>query len=114
MSDVIPWRCKNGHVIGRVVTHKMNGRKTRELELFTRAEPDSPAPGVFHEPEILGLVAGFTDIRCTICGEVTTWWPDVWILKRMMKSHGLSQEIIALALKAIKINSNVESIAKLE
>lgn len=89
MSDVSPWRCENGHVMGSV---RRNGSKVAQLLLFREALADVERPA---EVDVIAVVEGYVaDVRCSVpgCGAVRTWVPGEAALRRLMASRKIMME----------------------
>ena len=79
MGDGKPWRCKGGHALGQVMR---NGSGVRRLFLFREAQAE-PGEG---NTEVMAVVEGFVaDVRCSVCGEIRTWFPGEEALKELLK-----------------------------
>jgi len=102
MPDVKPWKCVNGHTMGRVIVVKRGGNKTRQLELYRFASPDEKTKSYPDESEVMGLIDGMTDVRCSICGEIQTWLPDVGTVQRLLQHAGVDKKMIRLVIKALR------------
>lgn len=70
-KDVVVWQCPNGHGLGVVVE---NGHGIKQLALY-RDAVDSQAE-IPEDVDVLGLVVGKMEVRCSACGELRTWYPD--------------------------------------
>lgn len=70
-KEVVVWKCPNGHGLGVVIE---NGSGVRQLALY-RDAVDIQAE-IPEDVDVLGLVVGKMEIRCSACGELRTWYPD--------------------------------------
>jgi hypothetical protein len=82
MSDApISWKCKNGHVLGQV---QRNGSGIRQLAVYREAiSVEDPRDDV----DVLGVTNGWTEVRCSICGEIRTWVPGDEEIRRLLESR---------------------------
>lgn len=84
------WKCKNNHVLGIVQRVQIGSDGdnywTTRLALFRQAIDADEAVDIDVIANIEGTV---TDIRCSVCGEVRTWWLGEAGLERLLKGMGL-------------------------
>ena len=86
MDEMKPWRCKNGHVMGRVFR---NGSRAQQMVLFREAMDMEPSDDELAEVDVMAIVDGHVvDIRCSICGALRTWAPGKEALRRLVESVG--------------------------
>ncbi len=69
--QMTPWRCRGGHVLGRVFK---NGSKGRRLLLYRQAVDERVEEMV--DVDVIAVVVWAVDVRCSICGRCRTWVPD--------------------------------------
>ena len=69
-DDVRLWRCENGHILGEI---GRNGSRRPHLRVYRYAVRDGQA-GVEGS---LVTAAGYAEVRCSICGAVRRWFPEV-------------------------------------
>lgn len=82
MNDLMPWKCKSGHVLGQ---SGRNGRGIRQVIIYREAidlEKLGDAPDVLLVAE--GLVM---DVRCSICGEMRTWVPGEEAIQKIIEMY---------------------------
>ena len=82
MSEMVAWKCPDGHVLGQV---RRNGSKVQRLLLYRAAvsyesspmgAPGASAISKMEEVEVMAVVEGLViDVRCSICGGIRTWRP---------------------------------------
>lgn len=64
------WRCRHGHALGQLTR---TGRGVARLLVYRQAV--DVADDVGEAPEVMAVVEGQVfDIRCSVCGDVRTWW----------------------------------------
>ena len=81
-NDAKLWRCGKGHAMGHVMR---NGSGVRRLQLWREAQT-TPGEG---EIEVMAVVEGFVaDVRCSVCGEMRTWYPGEEALQALLKRLG--------------------------
>lgn len=74
-QEVKVWRCKNGHVLGRV---QRNGSGIRQLMLYREADPE--------EIDVIAVIEGYVaDVRCSLCGSFRTWVPGQEAMDRLIR-----------------------------
>ena len=78
VSDVKPWKCKGGHMMGMVVR---DSEGVQQLLLLREAVHEI-SPGRLYgstptdEIDVMAVVEGYVaDVRCSICRRVRTWVP---------------------------------------
>jgi hypothetical protein len=89
-GEVKAWTCSGDrcHVLGVV---RRNGSGVRQLYLYRQAVDVGSEGGEMAEVDVIAVVEGYvTDVRCSICGEVRTWFPGKEALARMVRQ---AQEI---------------------
>jgi hypothetical protein len=90
IHEAAPWRCPSGeHVLGMMI------KKGRQLLLYRNAVPlhlsltPDPSPngrGENDEIEVMATIEGYVmDVRCSICGEVRTWFPGEERIRRVIE-----------------------------
>lgn len=74
MSEMVAWRCPEGHVLGQV---RRNGSKVQRLLLYRAAVSyQQSAISSIQEVDVMAVVEGLVmDVRCSICGGIRTWRP---------------------------------------
>jgi len=87
MDEIRPWRCVNGHVMGQVV--REGG--VRRLLLYRHAVESLAEDGA--AVDVMGVVEGYMDVRCDVCGCVRPWMPGEEALERMLKKMGRKQVV---------------------
>ncbi len=76
-SEIKPWRCEGGHVLGLV---KRNGRGIRQLMLYRHALDQQQGQA---EVDVMAVVEGLVmDVRCDICESIRTWAPGPEAIRR--------------------------------
>lgn len=97
-NTIVPWKCSNkackAH-LGRVVR---NGSGVRQLLLYREATP-SPSPTALPlggemegEFEVMGLVEGRMEVKCSVCETVRTWVPGEEALRQLLARCGVGRE----------------------
>ena len=82
VMEMKPWKCKGGHILGRVVR---NGRGIRQLYLYRQAV-DYTAEDL-QDADVMAIVEGLVmDVQCSVCGSVRTWAPGEEALERLLAS----------------------------
>lgn len=90
MAELKPWRCPDGHVLGKVLK---DGGGINKLLLFRRAmiSPVHPPTGdgwMDDEIDVIALVEGYVaNVRCSICGRTRTWIPGEEALRKMVENY---------------------------
>ena len=75
MERLREWVCENGHVLGMA---GRDGRGVSVLLLYREAVSDGNGVG-----EVMAVVEGATDVRCSICGRTRSWFMDGKLVKRL-------------------------------
>lgn len=78
MNNMYEWRCGEGHVLGMVVVDNGVGR----LLLYRRAVKGSEEV----EIEVMAVVEGNCEVRCSICGGVRSWFMSARMVRRLMRT----------------------------
>ncbi len=76
------WKCKNGHVLGVIRTIKNNGGNVHRLHVYRHALQAEGEGDVDVMADVEGAI---TDVRCDICGDIRTWYPDENSLRAMIR-----------------------------
>ena len=80
MSEIKPWRCINGHVLGQV---QRNGSGIRQLLLYRNAIDEKE---MLDEVDVMAIVEGYVaNVRCSICGQTRTWVPGEEALRALLE-----------------------------
>ncbi len=81
MSEVIAWKCRDGHVLGLMTR---DGSKRWYLQLYREAL--NMKPGAEHqEVELVGTIYGDATILCSQCGEKLTWIGDPAVIRKRLE-----------------------------
>jgi hypothetical protein len=83
-GEVKAWTCSGDrdHVLGVV---QRNGSGVRQLYLYRQAVDVGSEGGEMAEVDVIAVVDYATDVRCSICGEVRSWFPGKEALGRMLR-----------------------------
>ena len=81
-GQVVPFKCRRGpggHVLGMVVKDEAG---IPQLLLLRHAIPntDDFSPDV----DVMGMVDGLSEFKCSICGRIRTWMPGPEALQRII------------------------------
>jgi hypothetical protein len=68
MSDMKPWKCNRGHILGFIRWSWSGFPQLMVLRQALNMTDDHPA-----EVDLLGPVSGAMPVRCSICDEVKPW-----------------------------------------
>lgn len=81
IREAAPWRCPSGeHVLGMMV------KRGRQLLLYRNAVPLHLNGTGDDEVEVMAVIEGYVmDVRCSICGEVRTWFPGEERIRRVVE-----------------------------
>lgn len=83
MTDLVPWKCQNGHILGLV---RRNGSGVRQLILYRHAI--NPASERMEEVDVIAVVEGLVmSVRCDICGRKRTWKPGDEAFARLRRAE---------------------------
>ena len=83
MMEIKAWKCGNGHALGQV---QRNGSGIPMLALYRQAL-DLEDPG--EPPDVMACLEGYAmDVRCSICGEMRTWYPEAEAMEELMRKVG--------------------------
>ena len=77
----ILWKCTCGASLGVVVIYGVRG--LHQLILYREAMPPDAAMDV----DVLGLVTGEIEVRCSLCQRVRTWHEDVRLRRIAGQRH---------------------------
>ena len=86
VSDVKPWKCKGGHMMGMVVR---DAEGVQQLLLLREAVHEI-TPGRLYatnkdEIDVMAVVEGYVaDVRCSICRRVRTWVPGEEAIEHLL------------------------------
>jgi hypothetical protein len=75
------WLCKNGHSMGMVVR---NSSRIQQLILYRQAL--DPAAEVSTDVDVIATIEGYVaEIRCSVCGNIRTWYPGQESLEHLIR-----------------------------
>lgn len=77
------WKCANGHVLGLA---RQDGSTVQHLLLYREAMDMAPGADQV-DVDVIAVISSATNIRCSVCGDIRTWYLDPEYLRRLLKKQ---------------------------